>query len=236
MLPRLIERVVNVVFKIFVNSSILTAYTWHQLVKHHQLFLWDLVDHLMHMVIRFNKMWNDDIMGIVFLSVGKQFFKEVKVIVVDIKIYSNVFSQCLDKRIVNDLFMCTKFIEQQKYFKGTPKTSANDVISFTRHRAYNPNLFEVLVAFLCRIPGNVQFIAELVYRGQQVILFKLTGLNGPQNRIGQLQVFWCRGIFIYMDIVKKLQWLHAYNSALRFMLKLAKIKTKPFPQHNILAQ
>src|SRR6478609_7158807 len=90
----LLQSVINILFKIFICSSILSIYSRNLFIKQNQLFLWQCVDDIPGVLFSFYKMRYNYIMRIIFILVGQKPFKQGKVIVVDVKINRYIITKC----------------------------------------------------------------------------------------------------------------------------------------------
>ena len=100
--------------KILVHGGISAIYTGYKLIHQYQLIFWYAVNNIMRVFVAFQKMGYYHVVRIVVLTVVQQLFKQVKIVVVNIKINRSEFAKRGNNGVVNDLFVRTKFIEQQE--------------------------------------------------------------------------------------------------------------------------
>src|SRR3954447_24077031 len=105
------ERIINILLKVFIHRTIPACYTRQQLIHYNKFILWKLINDFICLLTAFCKMWDYHIVGVILLPVIQQFLKELKVIVVNIKVNSGIRAQSTYKRIVNNLFVRTQLIK-----------------------------------------------------------------------------------------------------------------------------
>ncbi len=88
-----------------------------------------------------------NIMTVVILFIMNKPLEKRKVVIVNIKINRGHFAQRGHKRIVNNLFVRTQFIEKQEYLQMLSNFGILYKIAFAGHRAKDADLLQVFVPF-----------------------------------------------------------------------------------------
>src|ERR1700743_2011793 len=103
----------------------------------------------------FEKVGDDDVVRVVFLSVGEELFEKPKIVVVDIEIYDGVFAEGGDERVVEDLFMGAEFVKKEEDAQGLVEVGVLDEVSFTRYGSEYAHFLQVFITFFRGVAGDL---------------------------------------------------------------------------------